>query len=285
MSAADALRELAQRWLAQARAAVIVEVIATQGSVPREAGTRMLVSAHEAVGTIGGGHLEWQAQARAREWLATTGHELNPHDSHEQRYPLGPKLGQCCGGVVELRYSVLTAASLEAWPQPSPRFFLQLYGAGHVGRAVVNLLATLPCTVQWIDEREAAFAASSAAATGPAHIERICADAVEAEVGLAPPQACFLVMTHQHDLDLRITEAILQRGDFRYFGLIGSQTKRARFEHRLSERGIAAASVARMRCPIGIQGISGKEPEVIAVAVMAELLLATSVHGHPSPAM
>jgi xanthine dehydrogenase accessory factor len=101
-------------------------------------------------------------------------------------------------------------------------------------------------------------------------------DTVEAEVERAAPGGFYLVLTHSHDLDLRITEAILRRGDFGYLGLIGSKTKRARFEHRFEQRGVPASAVARMVCPIGIEGIPGKQPAVIAAGVVAQMLLATN---------
>ena len=125
--------------------------------------------------------------------------------------------------------------------------------------------------MQWIDEREDEFPRG---VEWPAHIERVCVEPVEAEVAVAPPGAFYLVLTHSHDLDLAISQAILQRGDFGFFGLIGSQTKRARFIRRFEQRGIASETIARMTCPIGVPGIEGKEPEVIAVAVVAQLLQA-----------
>ncbi|MDR7334809.1 xanthine dehydrogenase accessory protein XdhC [Roseateles asaccharophilus] len=257
-------RAAAARWLAKGRPAVIVEVSATKGSAPREAGTRMLVSADQALGTIGGGHLELMAIDAARTMLAQG--EPQPFERH---YPLGPALGQCCGGAVTLRYAPLDEQALRTWPAAASRFFLQLYGAGHVGRAIVNLLAGIDCQVQWIDEREQEFPLD---VNLPEHVEKVCVDTVEAEVRQAPPGACFLVLTHNHDLDLRITEAILKRGDFRFAGLIGSATKRARFMHRFEARGIGADALGRLTCPIGVPGIAGKEPEVIAVAVVAQLL-------------
>jgi xanthine dehydrogenase accessory factor len=262
---ADALRDAAAAWLAAGRAAEIVEVRATQGSAPRDAGTRMLVSADQQLGTIGGGHLEWQAVADARALLRGDGSV-----SREQRIALGPTLGQCCGGAVELVFQPLDATRLAAWPPETPRFVLQLYGAGHVGRAVVRLLADLPCRVQWIDERDDAFPDGCE----PPHIERRCVEPVEAEVATAAPGTFFLVLTHSHALDQRLAEAILARGDFGWFGLIGSRTKRVRFERRLAERGVPAALIERMVCPIGLPGIPGKEPAVLAVAVVAQLLLA-----------
>lgn len=264
------LRQSARAWLDQGLPAIVVEVLQTQGSVPREAGTRMLVSADQVAGTIGGGHLEFEAIRLAREALGRG--SIEPFT---QRFPLGPRLGQCCGGVVTLGFATLDEGQWSRWPEVAPRFHLQLYGAGHVGQALVRLLATLPCRVQWIDQREDSFPTQWPSGWPP-QVERLCVDSVEAEVDAAPPGACYLVMTHQHDLDLRVTEAIVRRGDFRYFGLIGSKTKRARFEHRLLERGLDAATIARITCPIGVSGITGKEPEVIAMAVAAELLQATS---------
>ena len=164
----------------------------------------------------------------------------------------------------------LDAKALAAWPPAAPRFHLQLYGAGHVGRAIVRALAPLNVRVDWIDEREDEFPHATAAL--PAHIRKVCVDTIEAEVRDAPRGAFYLVLTHQHDLDLRITEAILRRGDFGFLGLIGSKTKRARFIHRFEQRGIAPEAIARMTCPIGVPGIAGKEPEVIAAAVVAQLL-------------
>lgn len=260
------LRDDALRWLAAARPAVVVEVVAHQGSVPREAGTRMLVAADDVIGTIGGGHLELQAIERARSMLITG---AAPGDQH---LSLGPSLGQCCGGALDLRYTLLAQADAAAWPAAAPRFSLQLFGAGHVGRAIVRLLAGIDCRVQWIDERDSEFPAAPL----PPHIERVCVEPVEAEVRSAVTGAFYLVLTHSHDIDLAITQAILARGDFGFFGLIGSKTKRARFEHRLRDRGFSPALIERIRCPIGMPGISGKQPEVIAVAVVAQLLASSS---------
>ena len=263
------LRDTALRWLQSARPAVVVEVIAAQGSVPREAGTRMLVSDAEVIGTIGGGHLELKAIADARQMLAR-----GATQAVEQHIALGPALGQCCGGAVALRLSPLHLADAQAWPEPPPRFTLQLYGAGHVGRAIIHLLTSIPCQVQWIDEREEEFPEHPL----PPHIEQLCVEPVQSEVSAATPGAFYLVLTHSHDLDLAITEAVLKRADFGFLGLIGSKTKRARFVHRFEARGIAPALIDRMVCPIGLPGIEGKEPEIIAVAVVAQLLALSPAH-------
>ncbi len=272
----NSLRNTASAWLACGQPAVLVEVLETRGSVPREHGTRMLVSAQEVAGTIGGGHLELKAIAQAKAWLG--GSTVQAQRKH---YPLGPALGQCCGGAVTLEFSTLDAAALQRWPLATPRFHLQLYGAGHVGRAIVRALAPVDCLIDWIDEREEEFPASVEGddAHWPPHIRKVCVDAMDAvedEVVTAPPGAFYLALTHRHDLDLRISEAILARGDFGFFGLIGSKTKRNRFIHRFEQRGIHPSVIARMTCPIGIEGISGKEPEIIALSVAAQLLRVAS---------
>lgn len=256
------LQAVAASWLAEGLDAIVVEVSGHRGSVPRETGTRMLVSARDVRGTIGGGHLELQAIEHARRLLRGEGLRT------EQQLALGPTLGQCCGGAVTLSYRQLADAAPASWPATAPRFVLQLYGAGHVGRAIVHLLQGIECRVSWIDARESAFPPHLDAS----HIERVCVEPVEAEVAQAPPGAFYLVLTHSHALDFGITEAILRRGDFAYLGLIGSKTKRARFVHRLQARGLAEPVVQRLTCPIGVPGIGGKEPEVIALAVVAQLL-------------
>jgi xanthine dehydrogenase accessory factor len=263
-------RQAARQALAAGQRAVVVEVLEARGSTPRAAGTRMLVLPGHAVGTIGGGHLEAKALQTARALLDRPA--AAPHSEH---FPLGPALGQCCGGAVTLAYTALSADSLARWPEPAPLFRLQLYGAGHVGRAIATLLATLDVELDWIDEREEEFPPLTAlGAPWPGHIRQVCVDAVEAEVRTASAGAFYLVLTHDHDLDRQITEAVLRRGDFGYLGLIGSKTKRKRFTRRFEQRGIAPALIARMTCPIGVAGIAGKQPELLAIAVVAQLLQA-----------
>ena len=266
------LRDIAAQWLARGERAVVVEVTRARGSVPREAGTRMLVGAGACAGTLGGGHLELKAMAQARALMA--GEPGVPTHAH---YPLGPALGQCCGGAVTLDFSPLDGAALAAWPHAPAGFHLQLYGAGHVGRAIALALVPMHADVDWIDARADEFEAVAGrfGATWPGHIRRVIVDAdepLEAQVADAPAGAFYLVLTHRHDLDLAITEAILRRGDFGYLGLIGSRTKKQRFVHQLERRGLANQLIERITCPIGIPGISGKQPEVIAAAVVAQLL-------------
>lgn len=252
----------AARWRRERRPAVVVELRAVRGSVPREAGTRMLVAADGVEGTIGGGHLELKAIERARALLR--GEPVEP----EWAVPLGPALGQCCGGHATLAFLPLSDCPPETWPLPAPRFVLQLHGAGHVGRAIVRVLDEIPCRVQWVDERDDAFDGVEL----PPQVQAVVAAAAADEVARAPAGACVLVMTHRHDLDLEIVHAALARPDLGVVGLIGSRTKRERFLARLAARGHDAEALARLVCPIGLPGIAGKEPAVIAVAVVAQLL-------------
>ena len=265
---ARSLRASAAALLGANHAAVVVEVVRARGSVPRGVGTRMLVDANDVLGTIGGGHLELEAIATARAALTRGNIETS-----ERTFALGPSLGQCCGGTVTLAFAPLDAAALARWPASPPLFHLQLHGAGHVGRAIATLLAMLDCDVDWYDERDDGFPATTALGSpGPAHVRMTSADTVEREVANAPMATFYLVLTHEHALDLRIVEAVLRRGDFAYCGLIGSKTKRASFVRRLADRGVATDAIARLTCPIGIAGIGGESPEVIAAAVVAQLL-------------
>jgi xanthine dehydrogenase accessory factor len=317
-----------QHLLAHGDAVVLVTVARVEGSAPREAGTKMIVTRDAARHTIGGGHLEWRAIEIAREVLRD-GMRV-PHLRRLERFALGPSLGQCCGGAVVLAFErldigdlgwvAMLAKKLQAGeacvrtlsfgpsldrvqlsdPEPGimtpdcllwdgagfdegnalltetivPREFpVVLFGAGHVGAALVRVLATLPCRVRWVDERDAQFE-PLALPHAPANVTIDANDAPDEAVDDAEPGTYFIVMTHNHARDLALAERILRRGDFAFFGMIGSRTKRRQFEHRLAARGIDPAVIARMRCPIGIDGIADKSPEVIAVAVAAQLLQA-----------
>jgi xanthine dehydrogenase accessory factor len=151
-------------------------------------------------------------------------------------------------------------------------FQLVLFGAGHVGRAIVKIMQELPISIRWIDTRDDQLVSGVPAAGTPADVEFICTDTPEAEVDAAPANCFFLVMTHDHALDQQLTEQILKRDDFAYFGLIGSASKRRLFETRMSRRGFEASQFARLTCPIGIDGIQSKQPAAIAISVAAELM-------------
>ncbi|MES2189937.1 MAG: xanthine dehydrogenase accessory protein XdhC [Pseudomonadota bacterium] len=249
--------------------AVIVRVESTQGSVPREAGTWMAVFAEGLAGTIGGGHLEHEAIALARSMLR----DPTGEGQALTRVPLGPALGQCCGGMVYLKFERVDAATADVLaqrlrPALAP---LALFGGGHVGHALVQVLAGLPFALSWIDSRDGVF-------PEPAPPQVACehSDPVHAAVGELAPGSRVLIMSFSHAEDLDILAACLKRqraqADLPYIGLIGSRTKWATFRHRLEARGFSAAELSQVTSPIGIPGIAGKEPEVIAVAVAAQLL-------------
>jgi xanthine dehydrogenase accessory factor len=272
-------RLAAMHWLEQRIPAVVVEIVEARGSAPRDAGTRMLVSAVQAIGTIGGGHLEWKALAAARAMLA-----MRDTQPRRERYPLGPALGQCCGGVVELEFSLLDDSAIAGWPGRPPLMHLQMHGAGHVGHAIATLLTTLDVHVDWIDERDDAFAPATTLGTPwPDSVRRRVADGAQGEVAAAPAGTFFLVLTHDHALDFRIVEAALRRDDAGFVGVIGSKSKRERFRHRLAQRGMRDERVARMQCPVGLGGITGKQPEVIALAVVAQLMQEAAARASFSP--
>ena len=251
--------------------AVLVSVDSTQGSVPREAGAWMAVFGDALVGTIGGGHLELDALAIARRALG--GEAIEPL----RRFALGPSLGQCCGGVVHLRFESLLpadSAAVRARLQAAAdaqRLPVALFGGGHVGHAIVQALLPLPVRVQWIDSRDEVFPAGL-----PRWIATEHSAPVQAAVGDLAPHSRVLVMSFSHAEDLDIVAACLQRqrerADLPFIGLIGSKSKWASFRHRLEARGFAAAELAHITSPIGVAGVVGKEPEVIAAAVAAQLM-------------
>lgn len=247
--------------------AVWVSVASTQGSVPRDAGSWMAVFARDCVGTIGGGNVEYQAIAHARACLA------GARVAMELRYALGPSLGQCCGGAMVLRFEPVDGASIDMLRArlARPLMPVAVFGAGHVGQALLHLLVGLPFALQWIDSRDDVFPAGL-----PARVCTEHSDPAHAAVADLASGSRVLVMSHSHAEDFDIVAACLQRlrrqDDLSYIGLIGSRSKWASFRHRLQQRGFGAAELARVTSPIGVAGVEGKEPEVIAVAVAAQLL-------------
>lgn len=235
-------------------AGIRITILRTAGSVPREAGTSMIVTEDAIRGTIGGGALEWEAMAQARDMLA------GGQDRAERTFPLGPALGQCCGGSVTLGFERATQA------ERAPGAPLWIWGAGHVGRALVGVLAPLPdWSISWID-------------TGPVRFPDTCPEGVTILpaadparlVPHAPAGAHHLILTYSHDLDLALCHALLTH-DFASAGLIGSATKWGRFRSRLRDLGHAPAQISRIACPIGDPSL-GKHPQAIAVGVAAALL-------------
>jgi xanthine dehydrogenase accessory factor len=308
----------------------LVSVIDSAGSVPRESGARLVVRPDGAFfGTIGGGRLEYEALAAARAVLAAGRGAAEFRD-----WPLGPNLGQCCGGMVRtltetfdtrdlgtirrfeetsraapfatqsrldengrIAREVVPQSMVEVPLMPTARAFdkrafneqfgepttpVLLFGAGHVGRAVVLALTPLPFGVRWIDSRPDQFPKFV-----PQNAVTVCTDAVDQELAEAPSDAMVVVMTHLHALDFDIATRALQRESFDYVGLIGSETKRARFIKQARQLGVSNRQLDRLVCPIGIPQLKGKEPAVIAAALAVQLLVVRerAIVTHDSPAI
>jgi xanthine dehydrogenase accessory factor len=320
----DELTDLA----AAGERAVLVTVAGIRGSAPREIGAKMIVTASETIGTIGGGQLEFQSTRAAVEML-------DDQQTTLRSFPLGPSMGQCCGGVVEILFEPVVEgmpgwlrdlAALYGQHEPAiiatrisrsnpaklivtateifgvdaeqadsalvgkarqlladnpvttrdvqelydpivvSDFNIAVFGAGHVGSAVVNALSELDCNIRWIDSRRKMFRKV------PANVRAIVASDPALEVAAMPADSFFLVMTHSHAVDFDICDRMLQRCDARYCGLIGSLSKRRRFEKRYRQQGMPQSVIDQMICPIGVDGISGKKPAEIAVAAAAEIL-------------
>lgn len=290
-----------------------VSVVSVDGSSPREVGAFMNVTDTSFEGTVGGGALENEAQAVCRRMLA------EEHDSASAmwrrrviEYPLGPDLGQCCGGYVRLMYEVIGKAEIDALgpnltaPQGAMNGFaarpfvsgaalqifsadqdipqgwyaepldakltpLYLYGAGHVGRAVVHAMNGLPFEIHWVDTEAGRFPDPI-----PEGVRQIVAAGPETVPSRARAGAFHVVMTFSHGIDFEVCRAVLASDNFAYLGLIGSATKQARFSKRLRDAGFSEDMLERLHCPIGLAGLSGKEPAVIAVSLAADLLLRLS---------
>lgn len=306
--------------------AVLVTVAGIRGSAPREIGAKMIVTASETIGTIGGGQLEYQSTRIAVGMLADEQLAL-------RSFPLGSSMGQCCGGVVEILFEPV-AGGMPAWlrdlgalygqreaaviatrisrsapakfvvtadqvfgvdeadaslvtaaravleeragvqrnvqefyePIVMSDFNIAVFGAGHVGAAVVKALSGLDCNIRWIDSRRNIFR------DVPANVRTVEAQEPALEVAAMPADSYYLVMTHSHAIDFDICDRILRRGDARYCGLIGSVSKRRRFDKRYRQQGMAQAMIDTLVCPIGVDGISGKKPAEIAVSTAAEIL-------------
>lgn len=231
---------------------VMVTVLEDKGSVPRDAGTKMIITRDRLIATIGGGHLEHVATKMAREMILSGEKALKV-----ERFNLGARLGQCCGGMATLSFE----------PIGTKQNHLVLFGAGHVAKALLHIVSTLPFRVTWIDEREDEFPEQM-----PQGVTKLVSDDPVGEVNDMPPNSYYLVMTHNHQLDFELTKAIIDREDSVYFGMIGSLTKRKKFDNRLAQRNYSQEQINTMICPIGISAIDGKHPSEIAVSVAGELI-------------
>jgi xanthine dehydrogenase accessory factor len=249
--------------------AAMVRVEEAKGSTPRESGAWMVVGPDATLGTIGGGQLEYMAIDAARAMLAR-GSAAETLD-----IPLGPEIGQCCGGrtllsVVRLEEAGWNGLAAQAERDHARLPAVMIFGAGHVGRALAAALALLPVRPVLVDGRAAELALA------PARVERVQTPLPEAEVRRAPSRAAYVILTHDHALDFLIAREALARGDAAYVGMIGSRTKRVSFERWLARTEDAPDTTALVS-PIGAAGRPDKRPEVIAAFVAAEILAALVV--------
>jgi xanthine dehydrogenase accessory factor len=246
---------------------VIVTVISIAGSTPREAGSKMVVTDAQSIDTIGGGHLEFDAIKTAREMLSggtcgegTCGEGTrgkNNASTEIRSYPLSSKLGQCCGGAVKVLFEVCNRHAQH----------IAIFGAGHVAKALVPILAQLPLRISWIDSREDLFSHPL-----PANVKMVVEEAPETEVRGLEENTWLVILTHDHQLDYRITEQALKYPALPFVGLIGSQTKAKRFITKLEHRGFNESDLARLATPIGDTSIPGKRPIEVAVSIASQII-------------
>ncbi|MGI9350731.1 MAG: xanthine dehydrogenase accessory protein XdhC [Rhizobiaceae bacterium] len=244
----------------------LVEVKSIHGSTPRDEGTWMLVGFDNIFRTIGGGQLEKMAIGEARNLL----NAVKP-EALEIRIPLGPHIGQCCGGTVNLQISVLDQVALESRMdliekemRELPKIFI--FGAGHVGKALARALSLLPVHPILVDTRIEEIKSA------PEGIEALLTALPEDVVRRAEPGSAFVILTHDHSLDFLIAREAISRHDTTYVGMIGSKTKRATFRNWLRRENGSEAGMERLVCPIGNPDIRDKRPEVIAAMATAEIV-------------
>jgi len=249
----------------QGKSYVMVTLLATAGSTPRDGGTKMLVCADETYDTIGGGNLEHIVTQRARELLIaqTQPTTVATNSQHVEHFPLSSKLGQCCGGATNVLFEVFVSHCQQ----------LAVYGAGHVAQALIPIIAQLPLQIQWVDERAELFNEfKQKHANAPSNIKYIVSDEPVETVTKLNNNAWMLIMTHNHQLDYDLVKAGLNRPDIAYLGMIGSATKARRFTTRLAHQGLSQQDIQRLISPVGLLDIPGKEPINVAVSIVAQLM-------------
>ena len=247
---------------------ILATIIKAKGSVPRNENVSMVVSSSKQYGTIGGGELEYQVIKESNDLL-------NNFDCNQKiiELPLGPTLGQCCGGFVKIQLSKFkNGKNLLLKHDLKEQIInqnqnLYIFGAGHVANALLSKLDGVGFNIFVIDSRENFISKINADFVLP-----ILAKDHTIVIKNSPSKSFYLVLTHSHQLDLSICDSILKKNDFTFIGLIGSKTKKIRFKKRLIEIGHDETSIDKIECPIGIQGIEGKEPDVIAISIIARLL-------------
>ena len=238
----------------QGNAYVVATIIGITGSTPRNSGTKMVITNNEIFDTIGGGHLEHKVIKFANQLLieGKTCQQL-------EHFQLGIHLDQCCGGSANVLFECFAENSIN----------IMIFGAGNVAQALIPILASLPCQIKWVDNRKEQFARDCEEYK---NVTKLVSSSPEKEVVNMPADSYYIVMTHKHQLDFDISKEIFMRDDFNYFGLIGSKTKRRRFEQRFIQHGVSKEKLKKMNCPIGISQVAGKLPMEIAVSVAGEII-------------
>lgn len=231
---------------------VIATVLGAAGSIPRDQGSKMVITASDEFDTLGGGHLEFSVTQKARDLMAggVAGNQV-------EHFPLGATLGQCCGGSV----TVL----MESFVQQGMN--LTVFGAGHVAKSLMTILGGLPGQVRWVDSRSEMFPESV-----PSNVQVLNLEHPQDIIETLPANSQILILTHNHQLDFDLVELAVKRGDFSYLGCIGSDTKAERFQMRLKHRGFNEEQVDSLICPVGNQDIPGKLPMEVAVSMCGELI-------------
>lgn len=233
---------------------VIATVLGAAGSIPRDQGSKMVITANSQCDTLGGGHLEFKVTEKARELIAN-----NKAGNNVEHFPLGASLGQCCGGSVTVLFETFIQQGMH----------LTVFGAGHVAKALIKILGDLPGQVNWVDNREDMFPVESdMPANVTTHLMEYPADIIKT----LPSNSQVLVLTHNHQLDYELVETALKRGDLGFVGCIGSDTKAKRFQMRLQHKGFNEEQIQQMICPVGELDIPGKLPMQVAVSMAAQII-------------
>jgi xanthine dehydrogenase accessory factor len=252
----------------------LVTVLGCTGSTPRDHSSKMVITEENIFDTIGGGHLEYLVMQKAREIISTNaGTTKVAQEIHH--FPLGASLGQCCGGSATVLIETFAAC----------QFHVAIFGAGHVARSIVTILAGLSCKVSWIDSREDEFPLEI-----PANVNKIISTEPCDELENLPNGSDILILTHNHQLDFELCLTALKRNrnplqSLRSIGLIGSQTKALRFQKRLSDRlldQVTNEQVKAIRCPVGLSSVPGKLPMEVAVSIVGELIAIDHASAKPS---
>jgi len=240
---------------------VLVTVLASAGSTPRSQGTKMVITDDQTFETIGGGHLEYEVIAFARDLLAK-----KKQLQSIQYYPLSAKLGQCCGGATNVMFEVINEHCQPLW----------VFGAGHVAKSLIPIVSQLPLQIHWVDQREEMFDVSH-------NVTQIVSEYPADELSDLPANTWIIAMTHSHSLDYEIVKAALTSKQVTYLGMIGSDTKARRFKARLSHQGFTNTEIDKLTSPIGLSEVPGKKPVEVAVSIAAQLIQLLNVHHNGIP--